>query len=99
MWDRMIVEIGGIDFRLQNVGWATCAVNYEGGFVTVGGYFPTHGKVDRWNSDINQFTSLMSRYNSKGVYHGSLPDLLEARYSHACTSFTSSNGEKVQNSC
>merc|ERR550534_1937344 len=39
-----------------------------------------HGKVDR--------------YDSKGNYLDSLPDLLEARRQHACTTFTSSNGEE-----
>ena len=35
------------------------------------------------------------RYDSKGNYLDSLPDLLEARYWHACTTFTSSSGEEV----
>merc|ERR1719208_234896 len=46
----------------------------------MGGWRPTHGRVDR--------------YDSKGNYLDSLPDLLEARYSHACTTFTSSSGEE-----
>merc|ERR1719447_1391636 len=46
----------------------------------MGGYSPTHGKVDR--------------YDSKGNYLDSLPDLLEARWLHACTTFTSSSGEE-----
>merc|ERR1711962_169241 len=40
----------------------------------------SHGKVDR--------------YDSKGNYLNSLPDLLEARRRHACTTFTSSSGEE-----
>ena len=61
----------------------------------IGGYY--HVKVDRWevNND-NIVTHFSLRYNSEGNYIDSLPDLLEARYSHACTQFTSSNeGEKV----
>merc|ERR1719320_1385842 len=46
----------------------------------IGGGSPTHGKGDR--------------YDSEGNYLDSLPDLLEARTAHACTTFTSSNGEQ-----
>merc|ERR1719394_1947711 len=46
----------------------------------MGGWRPTHGRLDR--------------YDSKGNYLDSLPDLLEARYSHACTTFTSSRREE-----
>jgi len=68
----------GKTFELKNMGYATCAVSYQGAVVMMGGGF--HGKVDR--------------YDSKGNYLDSLPDLLEARYWHACTTFTSSNGEE-----
>jgi len=72
----------GAQFVLKNNGYATCAVSYQGAVVMIGGgYRPvTHGKVDR--------------YDSKGNYLDSLPDLLEARRWHACTTFTSSNGEE-----
>lgn len=46
MIKKMIVA-GGIEFRLQNRGGGTCAVSYEGGFVTIGGSGSIHGKVDR----------------------------------------------------
>ena len=42
-----MIVAGGREFRLQNRGHASCAVSYEGGFVTIGGNYPTHGKVDR----------------------------------------------------
>jgi len=67
----------GKTFALKNKGEGTCAVSYQGAVVMIGGS-PTHGKVDR--------------YDSKGNYLDSLPDLLEARFWHACTTFTSSNG-------
>jgi len=71
----------GIQFELQNKGYSACAVSYQGAVVMIGGgWNPVHGKVDR--------------YDSKGNYLDSLPDLLEARSQHACTTFTSSNGEE-----
>jgi len=70
----------GAQFVLQSDGFATCAVSYQGAVVMIGGGSPTHGKVDR--------------YDSEGNYLDSLPDLLEARTAHACTTFTSSNGEQ-----
>jgi len=70
----------GAQFVLQNRGQSTCAVSYQGAVVMIGGCCPTHGKVDR--------------YNSKGNYLNSLPDLLDARRGHGCTTFTSSNGEE-----
>jgi len=75
-----IVKSGAkIDLRTR--GQSTCAVSYQGGFVMIGGDFsPPHGKVDR--------------YDSEGNYLDSLPDLLEARRRHACTTFTSSSGEE-----
>jgi len=68
----------GTQFELQNDGFGTCAVSYQGAVVLMGGGY--HGKVDR--------------YDSKGNYLDSLPDLLEARTYHACTTFTSSSGEE-----
>merc|ERR1712083_508328 len=71
----------GKQFPLQNSGRGTCAIHSDQNeFVTIGGKYPVHGKVDR--------------YDSQGNYLGSLPDLIEARSDHACASFTSSNGEK-----
>jgi len=70
----------GTKFALKNEGTATCAVSYQGAVVMMGGNHPTHGKVDR--------------YDSKGNYLDSLPDLLEWRQLHACTTFTSSSGEE-----
>jgi len=68
----------GKAFSLQNEGAGTCGVSYQGGFVMIGGAYPIHGKVDR--------------YDSKGNYLDSLADLREARMYHACTTFTSSYG-------
>ena len=53
---RQIFRIiqGGKAFALKNGGYATCAVSYQGAVVMIGGFSPTHGKVDRWkvNHDI-----------------------------------------------
>jgi len=70
----------GRRFALKNSGSQTCAVSYQGAVVMMGGGDPLHGKVDR--------------YDSEGNYLDSLPDLLEARSQHACTTFKSSNGEE-----
>ena len=49
-----IDSTGGIQFDLKHYGRGTCALAYEGGFVTIGGYESGvfikefHGKVDRW---------------------------------------------------
>ena len=88
---------GGTQFELQNAGFGTCAVGYQGAVVMIGGCCPTHGKVDRWeiNSIIYIIPHFSLRYDSEGNYLDSLPDLLEARWLHACTTFTSSNGERV----
>ena len=45
---------GGKTFALRNEGTFTCAVSYQGAVVMMGGWRPTHGKVDRWevNHDI-----------------------------------------------
>jgi len=61
-----------------NRGSATCAVSYQGEFVMMGGGL--HRKVDR--------------FDFKGNYLGPLPDLIGQRENHACTTFTSSNGEE-----
>ena len=37
----------------------------------------------------------LPRYDSQGKYLGSLPDLGTARYTHACATFVSSDGEEV----
>ena len=37
---------------------------------------------------------LLPRYDSEGKHLGSLPDLITARYDHACSTFTS-DGEEV----
>ena len=95
---RQIFHIipGGTQFALKNEGTLTCAASYQGAVVMIGGFYPTHGKVDRWELNNNiLFPNFSPRYDSKGNYLDSLPDLLEARYSHACTTFTSSNGEEV----
>jgi len=71
----------GTTFAIKNGGYATCAVSYQGAVVMIGGSLGiAHGKVDR--------------YDSEGNYLDSLPDLLEARRRHACTTFTSSSGEE-----
>ena len=45
---------GGIQFELQNEGFGTCAVSYQGAVVMIGGgWNPTHGKVDRWEVNNN----------------------------------------------
>ena len=86
---------GGKQFTLKNNGDATCAVSYQGGFVMIGGYI--HGKVDRLGRKQQYLIPHLSpRYDSKGKYlDPPLPDLLEARSHHACSTFTSSNGEEV----
>ena len=38
---------GGKEFPLRCPGAGTCATSYMGGFVTMGGAAPFHGKVDR----------------------------------------------------
>jgi len=90
-WDSTttgeIVKSGKI-FSIKNAGSGTCAISYQGAVVMIGGgqqppiggFYPTHGKVDR--------------YDPEGNYLDSLPDLLEARGLHACTTFTSSSGEE-----
>jgi len=78
-WKTGEIVKSGTQFSLQADGYGTCAASYQGGFVMIGGCC-SHGKVDR--------------YNSEGNYLDSLPDLLEARRRHACTTFTSSSGEE-----
>jgi len=77
-----IVGDGGRELTLQNSGWATCALVWEDGFLTIGGYGNSvwHGKVDR--------------YDSEGKYKDSLPDLATPRSGHGCTSFIT-NGEQA----
>ena len=60
---RQIFQIipGGTQFELQNAGFGTCAVSYQGAAVMIGGS-PTHGKVDRW------------KVNNKILFPNSLPD-------------------------
>jgi len=70
----------GKTFSILNNGAGTCAVSYQGGFVMMGGHGGGHGKVDR--------------YDSEGNYLEPLPNLLEARYHHACATFTSLKGEQ-----
>ena len=88
---------GGEQFTLKNSGYVTCAVSYQGGIVMIGGYDPYHGKVDRWGRKQQSLIPHFSlRYDSKGKYlDPPLPNLLEARYSHACTTFKFPNGEEV----
>ena len=38
---------GGKEFPLKHPGAGICATSYMGGFVTIGGAAPFHGKVDR----------------------------------------------------
>ena len=82
-------------FDLKNDGLMTCAVSYQGGFVTMGG--ATHRKVDRSRhlTIPCRNPSLFARYNSEGNFLNSLPDLLQARALTTCTTFTSSDGEEV----
>ena len=42
---------------------------------------------------------LYPRYDSEGKYLGSLPDLATPRRFHSCTSFLTSNNEKVSTCC
>ena len=51
---RQIFQIipGGTQFELQNAGFGTCAVSYQGAAVMIGGH-PPHGKVDRWEANNN----------------------------------------------
>ena len=44
---------GGKTFALKNGGWGTCAVSYQGAVVMMGGDYPPHGKVDRWEVNNN----------------------------------------------
>ena len=44
---------GGTQFDLQNEGFDTCAVSYQGAVVMIGGAFPPHGKVDGWEVNNN----------------------------------------------
>ena len=47
---RQIFRIipGGKTFELKNMGYATCAVSYQGAVVMIGGGWDAqHGKVDR----------------------------------------------------
>ena len=77
---------GGKEFALQNSGEFSCAASYQGGFVMMGGR--VHGKVDRWEKQEYPCLHFPLRYDSEGNYLDSLPDLLEGRYHHACTTFT-----------
>ena len=47
------INSGGKTFALKNGGHGTCAVSYQGAVVMIGGYYPTHGKVDRWEVNNN----------------------------------------------
>ena len=38
---------GGKEFKIRYPGTGICATSYMGGFVTMGGAAPIHGKVDR----------------------------------------------------
>ena len=49
--------------------------------------------VDLYNSLIH------FRYDSKGSYLGSLPELTAPRRHHACTTFTTAQGEQVEMWC
>ena len=87
---------GGKQFTLKHNGGSTCAVSYQGGFVMMGDETPTHGKVDRWEKHQYLVPHFSPRYDPQGKYlDPPLPNLLEARYHHACTTFISSNGEEV----
>ena len=44
---------GGKTFALRNEGTFTCAVSYQGAVVMMGGWRPTHGRVDRWEVNNN----------------------------------------------
>jgi len=78
-----VVGDGGSLLTLQNSGFATCALAWGDGFLTIGGSaggLNVHGKVDR--------------YDSEGNYLDSLPDLATPRWQHACTTFFT-NSEQV----
>ena len=84
------------NFTLNNTGENTCATNYQGALVMIGGCCPGHGKVDRWKIPKNILIHFFPSYNSEGKYvNSSVPDLNEPRYGHACTTYISSKGEEV----
>ena len=65
---------GGKQFNLQNNGYGTCAVNYQGGFVMIGG--SGHGKVDRWGENNNVLLPTFSCRSS------SIPNLVSELVPH-----------------
>jgi len=72
---------GGTQLTLQHSGFGMCAIPFDTGFVTIGGYNRgVHGRVDR--------------YDSEGKHLFSLPNLAIPRQNHACTAFMS-RGEKA----
>jgi len=76
----------GIQFDLKHYGRGTCALAYEGGFVTIGGY--------ESGVFIKEFHGKVDRYDSEGNHVGSLADLNVPRREHACMSFIS-EGEQA----
>jgi len=77
---------GGIQFPLQSVGYGTCTIPYQNELLMIGGdnnigSHTRHGKVDR--------------YDSKGNYLGSLPQLDIPRLHHACAGFVTAQGEQA----
>jgi len=79
-----IVGDGGRELTLKHSVMGTCALVWEDGFLTIGGWDgeseSPHGKVDR--------------YDSEGKYLESLPNLATPRYLHGCSSFLM-NGEQA----
>ena len=73
------------DLRCKLSGW----ICHDRGFWS---YSWEGGQVGKTKISYSHFSS---RYDSKGKYLDPLPNLLEARYSHACTTFKFPNGEEV----
>jgi len=66
---------GGETFPLEHSSWDSCAIQIsKSEVVMIGGGYPTHGHVDR--------------YNSTG-FLGPLPNLITARFDHACSAYES----------
>ena len=83
-------------FDLKTPGYAACALAINKTvFITIGGkgvgtsQRTTHGKVDRWSGQQTSKAHFSPRYDNRGNYLDSLPDLNIRRYGHACSLFQS----------
>ena len=83
-------------FDLKTPGYAACALAINKTvFITIGGkglgtsQLKTHGKVDRWCGQKVSKAHFFPRYDNRGNYLDSLPDLNIRRYGHACSLFQS----------